>query len=460
MIPLGLTADEQAEFHKVIKGLVVDPATGKPGIDIRFRVHLLDMEEKYLSDLSSWLVGGQVVVDSTAEVSRSCQLSLIDPGGRAGIDPETPGTSTHLDRMISVNYCVWVAAIGDAGEWVNVPVFRGPMSKVSRDGDVIEVEALGKEHLLRADAGWSHTYAAGLTRTGVIRDILIRSGERRYVVPSWKPKTGKSSIMPKIGTPPPKGFKRGGGNGSGDKRNLWDRSHPWTWILAIARSMRAQVWFDGGGTFRMRLKPTRSSWTFTEPTLLSLPKITVDDEEVFNHVLVIGAPPEGKKGVVESYGSIPASHPNSVQALGRNGVYRYLVDTIEDGEIRTTLDADKARDRRLNELVVETYTVEFECLTVPHLDAGDLCRLAWDEAPGSFRATTFTIPLTGEEPMSVGYSRETRRTPAMNKAAAMRRKNRAKEARRQAVARRQTVAKKNAAKVKSRNVKKRKKAGK
>ena len=410
MIPLGLTASEQAEFHRVLKGLVDDT------IEIDVRVHLLDMNEKYLADLSSWLLGGQVVVDADAEVSRSCQLTLVDPDKRAGIDPDRPGESTHLNRMISVNYGVWVPTLGDEGEWVRVPVFRGPLSKSSRDGDVLELEALGKEHLLRDDAGWSHVYAAGLTRTGVIRDILRRSGERRYVVPNWKPRTGKNSVMPKIGTVEKRGEK-----------NRWDRSHPWTWILAIARSMRAQAWFDGGGTFRLRQAPVRPSWWFTTSHLLSRPKVTIDDADVFNHVLVVGQAPEGKKWVVESYGSIPASHPNSVQKLGRNGVNRYLVDTIEDSEIRTQLDADTARDRRLNELVVETYSVEFECLPVPHLDPGDLCHLAWDEAPGTFRVTTFTLPLSPEEPMSIGYARETRRTPAMVRAARMRARNRKKQ---------------------------------
>lgn len=421
MIPLGLTVSEQAEFHRTIKGLNDEP------IDIDVRVHLLDMSERHVADLSSWLLGGQVVVEADGEVTRSCQVSLLDPERRAGIDPARPGESTHLNRMLSVSYGVWVPALE---RWVRVPVFRGPLTKASRAGDTLEVEALGKEHLLRNDAGWSKVYAAGLTRTGVIRDILVRSGERRYVVPSWKPRTGKTSVMPKIGTVEAKGV-----------RNRWDRSHPWSWITAIARSMRAQAWYDGGGTYRMRQEPTRVSWWFTDSHLLSRPSVTIDDADVFNHVLVVGQPPDGKKWVVESYGSIPASHPNSPQKLGRNGGKRYLVDKIEDSEIRTQLDADRARDRRLNELVVTSYSVEFDCLPVPHLDPGDLCHLAWDEAPGQFRLKTFTLPLDGTA-MSVGYARETRRTPAMIRAAR----------RRSAVRRRQ------ADRVKARRVAARKKA--
>lgn len=434
MIPLGLTATEQAEFHKVIKGLVAD------AIEVDIRVHLLDMEERFVADLSSWLLGGQVVVNADEDVTRSLQVTLLDPDGRASIDASSPGTGTHLNRMITVSYGVWVDAIGKRGEWVRVPVFRGPLSKVTRDGEVLEIEALGKEHLLRDDAGWSHVYAKGLTRTGVIRDILIRSGERRYVVPSWKPKTGKSSIMPKIGTVEKKPKK-----GKKAPRNRWDRSHPWSWITAIARSMRAQAWFDGSGTFRMRLAPTRPVWWFTPSHLLSRPKVTVDDEETFNHVLVIGAPPDGQKWVVESYGSIPTSHPNSPRNLGRNGVPRYLVDTIEDGELRTQVDVDAARNRRLAELTVNEFNVEMDCLPIPHLDPGDLCHLGWDEAPGAFRLGTFTLPLTAGEPMTVGYTRQNPKSAAILKMERARRVVNIKHRRALAISRK--------ARIKSRNAK-------
>ena len=100
MIPLGLTVAEQAEFHRTIKGLNDEP------IDIDVRVHLLDMSERHVADLSSWLLGGQVVVEADGEVTRSCQVSLLDPERRAGIDPARPGESTHLNRMLSVSYGV------------------------------------------------------------------------------------------------------------------------------------------------------------------------------------------------------------------------------------------------------------------------------------------------------------------------------------------------------------------
>ena len=374
MIPLGLSAAEQREFHRALND----------SHDIDVRVALLDMEENALGDLSGWVLGGQVVADMDAEVTRSLQVTLLDPGRRSGIDPDAPERSARLDRMVHVSYGVWVDALG---EWVRVPVFRGPITKAGRDGAVLEVEALGKEHLMRTDGGIVHTYAAGRRRTSVIRDIARRAGERRMVIPTWAPRVSKKGGIPKLGK----------------------RSDPWPWLRKLADSMRGQIWYDGAGTLRLRKHPTRICWWWTEGSLLSEPRITTDDQAVINFVRVTGQPPEGKKWKIEGEAPLPAWHGHSPQRLGRRGVPRYLVEEIEDDSIRTSRDAQAAADRRIREVAVESYSAEFDCLPVPHLDLGDVCHLAWDDAPGAFRLRRFTLPLTAGEAMSVGYHRETRR---------------------------------------------------
>lgn len=396
MIPLGLTVKEQAEFHAQLM----------TSHQIDIQVNLLTMEEKNAGVLQPWLLGGQVHVDaevgSNSNISRSCQITLLDPNHRAGIDSDSPGISAGLDRMISVSYGVWVVSLD---RWVRVPAFRGPITKVTRDGDLLTIDALGKEHLLRSDAGWTKVYPAGKLRTWVIKDIAQRMGERSIVIPSWSARTSKAGVMIKLG--------RG--------------SHPWTWMQEAARSMRAQLYYDGAGTLRLRRKPTRVSWWFKEHHLLSEPKITIDDTEVFNYVWVKGQAPEGKKTVVESRGAIPITHTNSVQRLGRHGAYRYLTDTIEDDQIRSVHDARVARDKRLHELEVTEFAAEFDCLPIPHFDPNDLAHMGWGAAPGNFRVNKFTLPLTAGDAMSVGYTRETRRTPYFRKVNVMRKRNRSRE---------------------------------
>lgn len=376
MIPLNLTASEQAAFHRA---LVTDH-------DIDIRVSLLDLEEKHLGDLSGLVMGGQVVA-SDGEVSRTCQVSILDPENSTGVDNDRPGQAAGLSRMISVTYGVWVDDIGAEGEWVRVPIFRGPITKVSRDGDTLEIEAMGKEHLLRSPAGFTKVYAAGLTRTGVIKDIALRCGERFMHIPQQKARTGKNSIMVKL-----------------------DRdSVPWSSMAAAAKSMRMSLYYDGAGMLRLRRQPTRTSWWFKEDHLLSEPKISLGDEDVINTVHVKGSPPEGKKKLIESRGSLPKWHGHSPWSLGRNGVPRYLVEVIEDDEIRTQADADYARDVRLRELFVESYEVSFDCLVIPHLDRMDVCHLGWSDFPMAFRVRSFTIPLKADESMSIGYVKDTRR---------------------------------------------------
>ena len=373
MIPLGLTSAEQAAFHRA---LVTDH-------DIDVRVSLLDLEEKWVGTLSGMLMGGQVVA-SDGEVSRTCQLSILDPQQETGIDSDRPGQAAGLARMISVTYGVWV---DELDRWVHVPVFRGPIVKATRDGDMLEVEALGKEHLLRAKSPFTKAYEAGKRRTSVIVDIAKRCGERRMHIPAQAAKTSKGSVMIQL-----------------DRTSV-----PWSEMVKAAKSMRMNLYYDGAGMLRLRRLPTRSSWSFREDQLLSEPKVSLDDEDVINTVYVKGSPPEGKKKLIESRGYLPPWHAHSPQKLGRNGANRYLTEDIEDDEIRTQAEADWARDQRLRELMVESYTVEFDCLPIPHLDRLDVAYLGWDLHPTTFRITSFTLPLKADESMSVGYVKETRR---------------------------------------------------
>lgn len=376
MIPLGLTAAEQRAFHARL--------TDSHDIDIR--VSLLDMEERHLGDLSGWLLGGQVVGDASAEVTRSAQVTILDPQWRSGIDPDRPERTVRHDRMLAISYGVWVPEID---RWVRVPVFRGPVTRASRDGDVLEVEALGKEHLLRTDGGIVQNYAAGLRRTGVIRDIAKRMGERRMSIPTWAARTSQRSIIVHLG---------------------W-QSHPWTWMQSAAESMRAQLFYDGAGTLRLRQRPIRTVWKIAESHVITEPKITTDDADLVNTVWIKGQPPEGKKWVIEARDYLPAWHANSPQKLGRQGASRYLVEEISDDAIRTVADAKKAAARWVKDRLVESYQVELDVLPVPHLDLGDPIYLGWDGNPGVFRLDKFTLPLTHDGVMSMGYARQVRRLP-------------------------------------------------
>lgn len=373
MIPLGLSATEQAAFHRALLA----------SHEIDVRVDLLDLEERHLGRLTGRLLGGQVVGDADAEVTRSCQITLLDPLGRVDVgDPDRPEQVARFDRMISVSYGVWV---DELDRWVRVPVFRGPVVKAPRKGPIVEIEALGKEHLLRNDGGIVHDYKANERRTDVIQNIARRMGERRMVIPSWTPRTSKRSVIPKLGF----------------------RSDPWPWIIKLAQSMRAQVWYDGLGTLRLRRIPVRPLWWFNERQLVTDPEVTAGDQGLINTVWVKGQPPEGKKWLVEAHGSLPAWHANSPQRLGRNGANRYLTEEISDDSIRTVYDAETAVARRLREVATQSFTVAFDCLPVPHLDVGDPAHLTSAAVTGNFRISTFTLPLTGEA-MSIGYVRETR----------------------------------------------------
>src|SRR5215207_689348 len=94
---------------------------------------------------------------------------------------------------------------------------------------------------------------------------------------------------------------------------------PWEFanVLSASRHIR-QLWYDGRGVLRFREKGTRPIWTFTEDTLLSVPKLDYNHADIRNAATVRGQTPEGKPQL-RAHRYLSDSHPSSSLALGRNG---------------------------------------------------------------------------------------------------------------------------------------------
>lgn len=350
----------------------------------RTRVAVMSFDQTNRTDITAHLVDGQVDIDATADVTRSATLSLDDPNRSLPFDSDHPAdTALFLDRMIRVDYEVLVD-----DEWIPLPIFTGPVTKLDRNGSQVTVECQGKETLLLGAAWRSMTLRKGLARTDAIGRLLTEGnpvyGEARRSIPDLVSRLPKHVALTRV-------------------------SVPWVEARKIARSLNRQLYYDGAGVARLRSWPNRVGFTFrSDLHVTSDPQITIDPSAgLVNAVAVLGVVPKGSKHHVKAVAVAPANHPLSPQRIGR-----YLLPSggyVQDDSIKTSREAQDRADQLLADGLRQAVDVSFDSRVVPFLDPGDLCSVRSDELSVTFRLSKASIPLTasdGAASMSVGYHRE------------------------------------------------------
>lgn len=374
MYNLGLSAAAQESYYAALRGTHT----------IRIVVDVLDRNEKYESSLTfpgSMVLSGQVDVDGDAAITRSCQITALDPNRELQFDSaKIADGAVYGDSMLRVAYGVWVPELA---QWVDCPVFHGPLTRFDRNGSEITLEAQGKESLLLAPhfSVNAYTIKAGTWRHAAIREILERKGEARFRLQTVNKKLARSiSVVP--------------------------NSEPWLAIVGgqgFGKGIKGaanQVYYDGAGVLVARRAVVASVWTLSPDLLLSEPKSAFDMGAVRNWIRVTGAPPKGAKKAPQATVQLVAADPLSPQSLGRNGKPRYLAEFVEDDHVTSLREAAQTGERLLARHRKQAVTVAIDTLPVPFLEAGDVLRLS-DGL--EFILNKFTIPLVESESMSIGF---------------------------------------------------------
>lgn len=374
MIDLGLT---QASFLRLCELLVSDH-------EIAIVLQLMDLNHNHLGDISEHLLGGQVTLDADAqEATRQASLELLDPDYKLNIDPDSPEDgSLYMKQMIRIHY---VVISPDRREAFPIPIFTGPLTAVDRNGPIISVEALGKESLANSGLWRSRTLKKGLKLWRAMEIVLKEvAGEKRYHLRKTSRKLGSKLVL-----------------------NM-ERS-AWQGLRKLAKISHSQVFYDGRGVMQSRKLPSKIAYTFkTQGALLSNPSIGYDAQAIVNAVRVIGGKPKGKKKkrIVVSY-VVLRSHELSPYGLGRKVdgkvVPNYRPEVIQDDSIKSKKAARKLARARVNNSLLESVEVAFDCLPIPFLEEYDKCRLVTDDWSGAFRLRKMTIPLTADGKSTVGY---------------------------------------------------------
>lgn len=386
MIALPLTPTERAAFERTL-------ATSHR---MRATLRLWNRNEQPLGIVGgteAGLVSGSVTIDSTAEIRRSLSVRVLDPHRRLRVEPDSPSAgAVHADRFISAERGVYVAELG---EWIDVPVFMGPVTLVQREGAEATIEAQGKEALMLAPhlAVRGYTLRRGTRVDDAIKAVARAAGERRFALPDLPAK-----------------LRRG--------RAVGPQSEPWKVIRGGEESAKGKVlpglidrggsdfepYYNGRGELTARRRGGSSRFTFTTGdggTVTGEPQFRYDVQAFRNAVLVIGGRRK-KRPRARAFVALGASHPLSPSALARNGEPRYLVEVVEADGLKTDRACEQRGRVTLDRVAREGVSAAFECLPVPHLEEDDEVTLRTDELSVSFPIEQMTIPLTATESMSVG----------------------------------------------------------
>lgn len=366
--------------------------------DFSIQVDMLNLDHspiKSLVDVTAQLLDGQVNIQRDQAVQRTATFQFLDPDHALALDPDSPWQGPYFpDRMVRVRHTVTVPGLGQV---VATP-FIGPITKVSRDGELIDVECQDKASL--ALTGCPPVKCSkGMNAVDAIRRIMRDgAGENRFRLPE------------------------------GTKRNLhkvyqcgWhDDAAPWVVAQRIAGQLNMQLLYSCDGYLTLRKLPSQPTVTVTGASLTSEPAVDFDSSEVVNIVRVAGtlAPPrqrnrnrdarpqvERNPTKITATAVAAASHPLAPGRLGRNGVPRYLPENIEDKVYKSMAQARDLATTTLADGLTLTTGVSFDMVPLFHLDVGDLVVAQTPKGKVTVRLYEGSIPLSVSGDMSVGVQR-------------------------------------------------------
>jgi hypothetical protein len=345
---------------------------------IRRTVRILDLNHNLIKDVSNTFLEGQVNIDQYGDpVTRSATVSLFDPKHEIGFDQDNPAKGVvspkyllQLHRGIYVNPYVG---------WVDIPVGVLLITKPTRSGDILTLEAQGKEKMARRKPAKQLLLPASMLKTTAITTIMHTIGETRFRLEPSKSVLGKPFVVDLETT-------------------------PWAACYKIAKSMNRQLFYDAEGYVLLRTKPRSPVFTFrygNYGTVLSDPDFSYTDGEFYNEVHATGGTPKGKNAPIIKVARVDKSHPLYTT---RDGIFMPSIYEVTNDKLTTPEQVQELADDTLAQVILDSQTASWESLPVWHLDQGDPVRLTDaldDHGNGASYSETVTI-RTMSIPLTLG----------------------------------------------------------
>lgn len=391
--PLGLKPAQEKTYTDYLT---------KASHDFAIHVDILNLDHtpiRSLTDVTGMMLDGQVNLQRDQPVARSATFSFADADHALHLDPDSPWQGAYFaDRMIRVRHQVTVPGLGQ----ITATPFVGPIVKVSRDGEVVNVECQDKA-CLALTGGPPVKVGKGMNAIDAIRRIMAQgAGENRFRLPNATTGWASRNIHKPYAT------------------GWHNEASPWLVCQRIANQLNAQLLYTSDGYLEVRPWPSQIAVHATGESITSLPQVDFDSTAVVNIVRVAGtvAPPQrsakAKKAKPDS--ELPTTkitavavagprHPLSPARLGRNGVNRYLPTIIEDATYKSLAQARALAAQTLDNGLRLTTGVSFDMVPLFHLDVGDLIVAQTEMGRVVVRLQEASIPLSISGDMTVGAQR-------------------------------------------------------
>jgi hypothetical protein len=358
------------------------------------------------------LLGGQVNIQRDSSVRRTGSFTFLDPDHALHLDGRSPfDAALFADRMVQIRHTVTVPGFGEV---TTIP-FVGPIARLSRDDDQVTVECQDKTALaIRGTRPYK--VGKGMNAVRAIKAILAdRTGETRFRFPVGNRKRIPAGFNGNVG---------------------WsDEASPWVVCQRIAKQLLGmQLFYSCDGYATLRRPPHDPVFLFdSERNLTSLVASGYDFTAAVNYARV-----EVGKITVKT-DELPPTHMMSKEALGRNGVPRYLpvsesMSTPSKPKLGKKPTAKERRQyqnasqrynrqvnnvtqqarRRANSIIeaARTLTADLSWSAIPvmHLDVDDPVGVRTPDGGMNLRLAEASIPLLTEGEMSCGRQQVLKKT--------------------------------------------------
>lgn len=419
MIRLHISKDKQAELRQQL-------VSGCHRMELRVRI--LNENEQPIHSLTApaqKITSGEVQYDVTADVSRVLSLTVVDEKGRLRMEHGSPAAGAiFINRFIAVEYKVWLP---NAREWVNIPVFWGPLTGFEHDGVECQIEAMGKEVLLRDPhfIGKGFTLHKGISLHDAIHRVAAAMGNRRFRIAktpgqrlkhprsvskwaeAWSIIVGKERVAGFKQRVPPKGKKDNNKKGEDDHST----KEPSGGLVRLIKG-HFEAFFDGLGRLVVRKVIGHPVYRFKYGRdFTGRPNIIYDNTSFRNHVVVIGGQKKGKgKKDARAMGEaqLKPTDPLSPKRLAWHGVPRQMTHKVTADNLTDNKACRKKAQEILKHVAQQGVDAEFECFPNPMLEERDWVLIEGKGYKYRFMLRQWTLPLTSGEAMSIGRKKRVR----------------------------------------------------
>lgn len=369
----GLTATESGYYYDALAS----------SHTVYLRVGIIDLEHTPVMSVTDRVMDGSVTVDYYGDgATRTLDIVMLDPDFDLGFDTTDAVDGVwFFDRMIQVWAEVWVPELY---QYVEAPIFTGPVRKFKRQGPLVSFKCLGKDVFARQS--WPRfKLNKGLNRVTAIKNVLYALGETKFRFEAKHASTLKADKV--------------------IDRNM--QLSPWGWCRSQAGAMGLRLFYSGDGYAVLRKKDSTPVFTFRDGnggTLLTEPDTDANYDRIANVVRAEGMLSTSGKSVYYE-AMVPTSSAIHPSKLTRGGKPFYMGAVVIRESILDTGDAKTVAKAELEDRQRAAYNIGFDALPIFTLEEGDMIGVKSDGFLTSSPLDKFTIDFKPSESMSVGYQK-------------------------------------------------------